>query len=328
MWIAASRNPNAASSIASGSVGWAWVVQARSSAVSPICTASAPSAIKIGGVRPHHVDPEDSPAARLANQPDQPVGLAEDACFGVGREGELRDLHVRALPRAWASVKPDAGDLRPGEDDVGHRAVVDLPLSACRVLRGDPALDHRLVGQHPAADRIADGPDVGQIRLQAIIDGDGAAVHAQPDFGEAQPLGVRPAAGGDQDSLALEDRLAAGSRGDHPERVAMLLDPLDRTPVWIAMPRRRSRICSRFAIASSAPVGQDRRRHFQDGHLAAQGLVDAGELQPMTPPPMTTSRAGTVDVQRSVLVTTPGSRGPRSAVPAVTEPGARMTWVP
>ena len=45
-WRVASRKPSAASSMASGSVGWAWVVQARSSAVAPSWTARAPSAMR------------------------------------------------------------------------------------------------------------------------------------------------------------------------------------------------------------------------------------------------------------------------------------------
>ena len=70
---------------------------------------------------------------------------------------------------AGASVgfgQADPRHLRPGEDDVGDGAVIDPTVASGEVLGHDSALDHRLVGQHPAPDGVADRPHAGQTRRQ------------------------------------------------------------------------------------------------------------------------------------------------------------------
>ena len=124
-------------------------VQASSSAVRPNCTARAPSAIKSVAWVPA-CGRRVRVRYRLADHSHQAVRLTQNARFGIGGEGELRNLHF-ALPAGprLRFRKSDAGDFRPSENDIGHRPIVDLPLPTCRTLGSDPPFHHRLVREHP-----------------------------------------------------------------------------------------------------------------------------------------------------------------------------------
>ena len=255
---------------------------------------------QVGDVRSQQVDPEDATTPGLANQPDHAVGFTEDARTRVGRERKLRDLDFRALSARLSFGQAHAGDLRPGEDDVGHGTIIDLPLAAGCILGGDAAIHHRLVRQHPPADCVANGPDVGQIRRQPFVHGDRPAVHAQAQFSETHPLRVRPTTGRHQDPLAVRRRLSTGRFREHAQRLADSLDPLDdRAGPDLHAPAAQQQM-QPFRDGFIGCARENRRGHLQDGYLAAQRLVNARELQPdHTAPDHDQPGGHRLDVQRS-----------------------------
>ena len=150
------------------------------------------------------------------------------------------------------------------------------------VFRHSDALVFRLVGQHRAGHAIADGPDVGDLGTEIMIDFDLAAVvGGKVDGFEAEPFGVRPAPDGNQrgihrhrlgltaiggferefDPLALDG--CGGDLGLELQGHALFLEDLGRFLAHIAVHSRQQLV-----------------EELHHGDVRTQAVPHAAKLQP------------------------------------------------
>ena len=246
----------------------------------PDVDSQGPLGDQVGRVRSHEMNAQHRTAARFADQLHQSIHLAQDSRSWIGRERELRDLHVSSLVARRCFGQAHAGNLGAREDDVRNRAIVHRATAAAGVLSGHAPVDHRLVRQHRAADRVSDRPHVWHAGRQVLVHGDRPTVHRHADLGQAETLGVRPASRGDQDAIALDSRQdalrVATRRGQAASGGHDLLDVRFGDDAHAPPPEQE---CQALRQRFVGPPRQQGRHHLQDRHLAAQGFVDAGELE-------------------------------------------------
>src|SRR5713226_1471095 len=227
----------------SDSVGWVWIVTARSSAVSAASTARAPSAISSPAPGPTMPTPSTRPvSASLA----QRLGLGEPA------------------PR----------DLGVGEDDGRDDDGVERRGPTRDRLGGDLALAHRAVGEHRLARDVADGPDArvggaaplvygdetvrvgpGARRLETELRADGAPPDGDEHAVEGDGVALAEARL-DLRSLLVQRRHLRAETDLHEELLAMARERLDEVAVH---------------------AGQEAVGHLDERHLAAERGVDLAD---------------------------------------------------
>src|SRR5262249_50136365 len=124
--------------------------------------------------------------------------------------------------------EPDVGDLGIGVDAVGDGVVVGRAVGTADVLDCADAFIRGDVGEHDAADHVADGPDAVGRRSQVIVDHHAAAAHLDAGILQAQPVRVGHAARGQQHDLGRHALRLPGQRVPDVEAGAVarhLLDP-------------------------------------------------------------------------------------------------------
>ena len=96
-------------------------------------------------------------------------------------------------------------DLRVGVDAVRRGVIVRRSIAISRdVLNGAKALVGRDVGEHDAADHVADRPDALRARAEVLVDHDAAALELDTGLLGLQSLRVGHAADGEQHLVGVE----------------------------------------------------------------------------------------------------------------------------
>src|SRR5699024_10103565 len=162
-------------------------------------------------VRADHVDADDG-AVLLAHQLDE-AGGAEDLGLAVAAEVVLVDLDrvVAELLLGLLLGQTHRAELGLAVGDALDAGLDDRSRVQARDPLGDvDALGEAAVGELQARDDVADGVDAGDVGLEGLLVREHeAAVHLDALLLVAEAGGVRAAAHGDQQVVALED-LAVG----------------------------------------------------------------------------------------------------------------------
>ncbi len=176
---------------------------------------------------------------------------------------------------AWASVRPDRGDLGLGVGDPRDAGVVDgRGVEPGQPLGDEDALAEADVGQLQRRDQVTDGGDGRHVGAAVLVDEDEAAVHLHPGLLVAEPLADRTAADGDEQQLGLE--LLAVLEGDL-HAVLRRLDagePAAELEADLATAERALEQLGRRLVLQRDEVGQG----LDDRDVDAEGLPRAGEL--------------------------------------------------
>ena len=95
MWMAWPSAASVASSAASDSVGWAWMVCMISSSVASSVRPDRELVDQLGGLGAHDVHAEDLAGALVGHHLDEALGVAQRHRLAVGGERELPDRSPR-----------------------------------------------------------------------------------------------------------------------------------------------------------------------------------------------------------------------------------------
>src|SRR5262249_43031037 len=165
----------------------------------------------VAGPRPKNVHRQQPVRLRVGDHLHQPLGLVHAPRPRAGAEGEAADAVLAAGRFDLLLRRPDAGDLRPGVDDAGHRIVVDVRLLPGQALGKGDAVLLGLVRQHGAVDQVADGVHARHVGLEVLIDVylAGLLVDDGAGFLQAQAGDVGPTADGDEHLVAAELQVLA-----------------------------------------------------------------------------------------------------------------------
>ena len=151
------------------------------------------------------MDAEDAVGLGVGEDLDEAVGVGVAAGAGIGGERKLADPVVDAVVLELLLGRAHRRHLGPSVDHTGDRLVVDVPGLSGEQLGDGHALVLGLVGEHLAADDVADGEDAGNVGLELAVDRDEAAVvDLDADRLQPQTLGVGPPADGNQHHVHLQ----------------------------------------------------------------------------------------------------------------------------
>ena len=192
--------------IASGSVGWAWMVRLMSSASAPISMASAASAMMSEAPLPTTWMPSTSLLSASMTTFTKPSVSALAMARPSATNGNLPILTLRPLFLASSAVMPAVAISGSLKMTAGMQRTSISALVAGDDLGDDLGLVRRLVRQHRLAGHVADGVDAGHVGAQLAIGRHEAALDLHAQLLEPQALGVRAAADGDQHLVGLDGR--------------------------------------------------------------------------------------------------------------------------
>jgi hypothetical protein len=146
---------------------------------------------QLGDARADHLDAEQLVGLRVGDDLDQAFCLAEGECPAAGLEWEAADLHLVSGLARLSLAEADVGDLRLGVDAVRRGVVVRHAVaSAGDVLHRADALVGGHMGEHDAADHVADRPHASGGRPQVVVDLDPLAVELDTGRVEAETVRV------------------------------------------------------------------------------------------------------------------------------------------
>ena len=159
----------------------------------------------------------------------------------------------------------DLGDVHVGDDD---------RVEAGDLLGDEDALLEAAVRELQAGDDVADGPDAGDVGVQALVGEDEAAVHGDADLLVAEVRGRRAATDGDEQQVGL-DRLAV-LEGDDDAGLGLgdALEAHAELEVDAALAERALELLADRLVL----VGDEVRQRLDDGDLGAPRAPDAREL--------------------------------------------------
>ena len=206
----------AASPRTSLSVGWGWVDAADLPRRRLELERDRRLGDEVRGVRPDDVDAERVVGLLVGDDLREALVLADDDRLGDRLERDLADLDVEALLLGLLLGQPDRGDLRPavGRPRLLHVVDrVDVLLAGDDVGRDD-ALVAGGVGEHEAADGVADRVEVRLARPHPAVDLDEPLLDLGLRRLEADLLDVRGPAGRDEHHLGPELLLLLALRPD------------------------------------------------------------------------------------------------------------------
>src|SRR3569832_709709 len=155
------------------------------------------------------VHADDAARGLVGHQLDHALGFAGDHRLGIDAHRHLGFHRVDALGFGLRHRQADEAGLRTREGDATVLVLVVFAGMAEQVAGGDTALGGGGVGQHVAADDVADRVDMRRTGLAAGVDLDRRAVELDADLVEVELAGVGALAGGHQDDVAVEYRLDA-----------------------------------------------------------------------------------------------------------------------
>src|SRR5664279_1836906 len=197
----------------------------------------------------------------------------------VRGEGELADLHVITLLFGLGLGQAHTADFRMAVRRVGNPGLVDrLGRLAGNVRDGDDAFHGSGVGQlRIAHGNISDGVDTGFGGPHIFIGFHETSFEL--DFGlfDADVFGARGAADGDQHLVGFQLLLLAIYGEGHGHTVFGALDLFDlgiHEAADAALAVDAHQLLRDLFVLHRHVA----RQHFEDGHVCAKRLVDAGEL--------------------------------------------------
>ena len=157
------------------------------------------------GVGANDVDTQQAVGLGVGKHLDETISVEVGLGTRVSAEGKgsdpVGDLLVLELLLALA----DPGDLGVGVHDGRDATVVDVTVTLLDVLDNSDGLLLSLVGEHGAERGVTDAADVGDLGAVLGVDDDTAAlVELEANVLQAEALGVRSAADGDEDGLSLK----------------------------------------------------------------------------------------------------------------------------
>eukprot|EP00906_Rhabdomonas_costata_P007517 RCo010763 len=152
------------------------------------------------------VHPKKLAIACVGENLHKAVGLEVRRGPGVRHEGEPPGLVLQPLGLDLLLCGPNPSHLWAGVNHPRNRVVVDVALLPGEVLRNGQPFILGLVRQHGAdVDHVPNRVDPRNVGLQVVVHNDKLAlVGLHPDRLEAQALGVRPPAHGDQHGVSLQ----------------------------------------------------------------------------------------------------------------------------
>src|ERR1019366_4842774 len=232
---------------------------------------------RCGGADDVHT--EDFAVLRVGYDLHEPVMLPNDAGARVGGEGELADLDVMALFFGLSFGQANAADFRMAVGRVGNaQQVYRLCWVSGDVGDRDDALHPPRVGQlRIAHGDVADGVNAGFGGLHELVDLDEAALDFDLGLLDADVFGARGATDGDQDFVRFQLLLLAVHRKGHGNAVFGALDGFDlgiHETVDATLAINPHQFLRDLFVFHRHVA----RQHLEDGHICAEGLVDAGEL--------------------------------------------------
>ena len=254
--------------------------------------------------------------------------------LAIAWNGTLPILTLRPRSVALRLGQADRGDLRPAVRRArlgGVVHLVDVGVAGDRV-RGDEPLVRRRVGEPQAADDVADRVDVRLLRPHPAVDLDDAAVGLDLGRLEADVLDVGGAAGGDEHQLGAELGRLLALRADHqadarPRRRSPT--PASKRALVMTVMPRLVKLRSTTLLTSASSSGTICGRYSSSGHLDAEVVVHAGELDADRARPddddVLRQRVDLEDVVAGDDALAVGRRGPGSDL--TREPVAMMTSV-
>ena len=266
--------------MASLNVGWAWMVNIRSSTVpssSMTATASAMSSVACG---PMMWTPRSLAVFGVGDHFDEAVVAVDDAGLGVAGEGKLADLDFVAFLLGLGLGEAGAADLRIGVGAGGDAVAPDGAEGAAGdVGDGDDAAHGADVGElRQAGDDVADGVDAGLGGLLGFVDLDEAAIELDFRLLDADAFGARCAADGDEDFLSffLDGLAGGGGPGDFDAggRLLDLLDFAAGVDVDAALFEEACEFLGYFFVFGR----HDARQEFNNRDFGSVAAEDRGEL--------------------------------------------------
>src|SRR5918998_3452538 len=252
------------------------------------------------------VHPEDQVCLGVGDDLEEAVRLALDERLADGEEGELGLLDLVALLLGLGPGEPERGDLGPGEGDARDQVLVHgHGVLARHVLDGDDALVPGGVREPVATDHVPRRVDAVLGRTPELVNLDVApVVDLDTRSFEVQPVGHGFAADGYEESLGLEGLATPGLAGRRvlPTVGAALalglllltglgardLDPHAVVGLLQALGVRLGAREDPYAAVVELLVegrgdlgvleGHDAVEELDEGHLGAEVVVHAGEL--------------------------------------------------
>ena len=220
-----------ASSIASASVGWAWIVHIRSSTVASSSIATTASAICSVACGPIMWTPENFAVVRIGHNLDETLVLPDNGGARVRGEWKFPDLHVVTRLVSFFLGQADAADFRMTIGGVRNVFRVDgfarLSCNSCHRNNTfhSPNMRQLRCSEHD----VSNGIDAWLVGLHPAIGFDEAAVRLDAGLFEADVFRARLAAHCNQNLLRFNFLLLASYGERHRNSRLRLFDFFDHS---------------------------------------------------------------------------------------------------
>src|SRR5215472_13551114 len=230
-------------------------------------------------IRPDDVHTENLAVLRVGNDLDESLMLADDAGPRVRREGELADLHLVSRLLRIGFGHSNAADLRMTIRRVGDPQRIDLLRRLARNVgyRNDSFHRARVCQLRQPGNDVANGVDARLRRAHIFVDLHKPALHLDLRLVDADVVRNRRAANRNQNLLRLHLLLLAVDGERHCNTRLRLLNLLDfgiHEAVDSPLAEHPHEFLRDFLVFNGNIAWQ----HFQNRHLGAERLIDAGKL--------------------------------------------------
>mmetsp|Transcript_4794 Transcript_4794/g.30401 ORF Transcript_4794/g.30401 Transcript_4794/m.30401 type:complete len:272 (-) Transcript_4794:872-1687(-) len=174
---------------------------------------------QFSSVDSNHVNTQDLVCFLVRDKLHHSIRLVVGAGAAVGHHCKLAGLVLQPFLFALFFRESDPRHLRMRVHDRRHCTVVDVPVLAGDRLHARHAIFLRLVGQHGSSNRVPDGTDGGNLRLESShVDHDPSCpVSLDAHLFQAQAGGVGTPSGGHKHHIGFHLFGCAASRGFHGE---------------------------------------------------------------------------------------------------------------
>ena len=225
---------------------------------------------QVGGPWPDDVSAEQTTGSSVGDHLDEALGLAERERPPGGGEGEASNLDVHPAFLGLLLPHANVSDLRVGVNAVRGRVIVGRAFGMARdVLDGAYALIGGDVGEHDAADHIADGPYACRARVQLRIHNDTPTLQLDAGLLGTEPLGIRGTTDGEQDLVGI-DRAAFATFGEPHLEGAFELRDFGHLAVGVHRAAEARKVLGVYVHQVRVHHRKDLRQHLEDCDLAAE----------------------------------------------------------
>ena len=233
----------------------------------------------VGDVCAEHVDAEDFAVLLVADDLNEPVGVAGGDGLAEPAERELADGDVVSLFLGFAFAEADAGDFGAGVDAVGGGLVVHvLAFVFDDVACDDTAFVTGDVGELDAAGDVTDGEDVGHVGAEGVVDDfDASAMEFESDLFEVHVVGHGFASDPEEDDVDFDD-FGFAAAGDVAGPAVGGFFALIEAGAGADVHALALEDFAEFIAEVFVHHGDDAGHHFDDGDLGAELVEDVGEF--------------------------------------------------